>query len=187
AVVRAVREFFDGRGFMEVETPMLQAIPGGAAARPFVTHYNALDHDFYLRVAPELYLKRLVVGGMERVFELNRNFRNEGLSTRHNPEFTMLEVYQAYADHNVMMDLIEGLLTTLSDRIARDYGDAQNEQAVALSAPFARVAMHDAVCEHNPELTPAALADAEQLAAWGRGRGIQGDSGWGAGRWLTEI
>src|SRR5699024_3686286 len=187
AVVRAVREFFDGRGFMEVETPMLQAIPGGAAARPFATHYNALDHDFYLRVAPELYLKRLVVGGLERVFELNRNFRNEGLSTRHNPEFTMLEVYQAYADHNVMMDLVEDLLTTLSAQVERDHADARNGDAVSMTGPFQRVPMHEAVCAHNPELPPSAVRDVEQLAACGRALGIDGKPAWGAGRWLTEI
>src|SRR5699024_5631803 len=145
AVVRAVREFFDGRGFMEVETPMLQAIPGGAAARPFATHYNALDHDFYLRVAPELYLKRLVVGGLERVFELNRNFRNEGLSTRHNPEFTMLEFYQAYADYHILMDEIESLLRELSRLVHEKHPEACNTEAIDCDQPFRRLSMRDAV------------------------------------------
>lgn len=187
AIVRTARAFFDSRGFLEVETPMLHAIPGGAAARPFTTHYNALDHDFYLRVAPELYLKRLVVGGIERVFELNRNFRNEGVSTRHNPEFSMLEVYQAYADHTIMMDLIEGLLTTLSDYVASAHADARNEDAVTLAAPFVRVPMREAVCAHNADLTPAMLGDVAQLAAWGQAHGIHSDVSWGAGKWLTEI
>ena len=105
-----MRDFLDARGFLEVETPMMQPIPGGAAARPFMTHHNALDMDLYLRIAPELYLKRLVVGGFERVYEINRNFRNEGVSTRHNPEFTMLELYVAYADYNDLMDLTERLI-----------------------------------------------------------------------------
>ena len=106
-IVQAIREFFVARGYLEVETPMMHPIPGGAAARPFVTHHNALDMELYLRIAPELYLKRLVVGGLERVFEINRNFRNEGISTRHNPEFTMLEFYEAYRDYHYLMDLTE--------------------------------------------------------------------------------
>src|SRR5262249_31159341 len=108
--IQAMRDFFVARGYLEVETPMMQAIPGGAAARPFITHHNALDMDLYLRIAPELYLKRLVVGGFEKVFEINRNFRNEGISTRHNPEFTMLEFYEAYRDYRYLMDLTEELL-----------------------------------------------------------------------------
>src|SRR5699024_6143372 len=135
AVLRRIRVFFEARGFMEVETPMLQAIPGGATARPFITHYNALEHDFYLLVAPELYLKRLVVGCLERVFELNPNFRNEGLLTRHNPEFTMLEFYQAYADHNILMDEIEVLLRDLSRLIHTEHAGACNEQAVDFDEP----------------------------------------------------
>ena len=108
--MQAIREFFVARGYLEVETPMMHPIPGGAAARPFVTHHNALDMELYLRIAPELYLKRLVVGGLEKVFEINRNFRNEGISTRHNPEFTMLEFYEAYQDYRYLMDLTEALL-----------------------------------------------------------------------------
>lgn len=187
AIVRAAREYFVERDFLEVETPMLQVIPGGAAAKPFVTHYNALNHDFYLRVAPELYLKRLVVGGLERVFELNRNFRNEGVSTRHNPEFSMLEVYQAYADHNVMMDLIEGLLTRLSGVMAAEHAAARNEDAVELAGPFVRVPMHEAVCAQNADLPANTLRSVEKLAEWGQAHGIKGESGWGWGKWLTEI
>src|SRR5699024_2684140 len=144
-------------------------------------------HDFYLRVAPELYLKRLVVGGLERVFEINRNFRNEGLSTRHNPEFTMLEVYQAYADHHLMMDQIEGLPLAVSRTIECEYPDARNADAVSLQAPFARGPMADAGLAHNGDSTAAILADGDQLAAWGEAHGIHGEPGWGWGRWLTEI
>ena len=119
AIVRYLRAFLDSRGFLEVETPMLHPIPGGAAARPFKTHHNALDVDMYLRIAPELYLKRLTVGGFERVYEINRNFRNEGVSTQHNPEFTMLELYQAYADYTDLMELIETLFQGLADTLHR--------------------------------------------------------------------
>ena len=119
ALIQALRAFLDARGFLEVETPMMQPIPGGATARPFKTHHNALDMDLYLRIAPELYLKRLVVGGLERVYEINRNFRNEGMSTQHNPEFTMLEFYQAYADYNDLMELTEELFVELAQIAAR--------------------------------------------------------------------
>ncbi|MGN8157124.1 lysine--tRNA ligase [Salinisphaera sp. RV14] len=187
AILRAVRGFFEGRGFMEVETPMLQAIPGGAAARPFVTHYNALDHDFYLRVAPELYLKRLVVGGLERVFELNRNFRNEGLSTRHNPEFTMLEFYQAYADYRVLMDEIEALLRELSRVVTEQYPAARNENAVALDKPFDRLPMKQAVLRYNDAIEAADLDDAERLRAVAAAAGVKGEDSWGPGKWLTEL
>src|SRR6202030_3387818 len=113
-IIRELRRFFNARGYIEVETPMMQPIPGGAAARPFVTHHNTLDVDLYLRIAPELYLTRLVVGGLDRVYEINRNFRNEGISTEHNPEFTMLEFYQAYSDYNDLMDLTEDLFAHLA-------------------------------------------------------------------------
>ncbi len=129
---------------MEVETPMMQPIPGGAAAKPFVTHHNALDLDMYLRIAPELYLKRLVVGGFERVYEINRNFRNEGLSTRHNPEFTMLELYQAYADYRDLMDLVERLFQGLADTLL---GTRQRElpgRDYDFGSTFRRVTMEDA-------------------------------------------
>jgi lysyl-tRNA synthetase class 2 len=115
AIVTTIREFLTSKGFLEVETPMMQTIAGGAAAKPFITHHNSLDMDLFLRIAPELFLKRLLVGGMEKVFEINRNFRNEGLSRQHNPEFTMLELYQAYADYNVMMDLTEEVICLCVD------------------------------------------------------------------------
>ena len=112
-ITKEMRNYLDDRGFLEVETPMMQPIPGGATARPFITHHNALDMELYLRIAPELYLKRLIVGGLEKVYEINRNFRNEGISTRHNPEFTMLEIYQAYGDYEVMMQLCEDLISAV--------------------------------------------------------------------------
>lgn len=157
AIINVMRRFLVERQFLEVETPMMQAIPGGAAAKPFITHHNALGLDLYLRVSPELYLKRLVVGGYERVFEINRNFRNEGLSTRHNPEFTMVEFYQAYADYRDAMDLTEALLrytaqqtlgTTTVTCQGRDYD---------LNRPFARVTLKEAILQANPDLPPGSL------------------------------
>ena len=134
AMIRTIREFLGERGFLEVETPMMQTIAGGAAAKPFITHHNSLDMDLFLRIAPELFLKRLLVGGMERVFEINRNFRNEGLSTKHNPEFTMLELYQAYADYNVMMDLTEELISTL----VKEHCDGEELEFGSMNVNFAR-------------------------------------------------
>jgi lysyl-tRNA synthetase class 2 len=161
--VQAVREFFVARGFLEVETPMMQPIPGGAAARPFVTHHNALDMPLYLRIAPELYLKRLVVGGLERVFEINRNFRNEGISTRHNPEFTMLEFYQAYADYRDLMDLTEALLREVAQRVCGTTKLAYQGEAVDLSQPFERLTMAEAIRRHNVEYADVDLADVATL------------------------
>jgi lysyl-tRNA synthetase class 2 len=143
-----LRRFLDGRGFVEVETPMMQPIPGGAAAKPFVTHHNALDVDLYLRVAPELYLKRLVVGGLERVYEINRNFRNEGVSTRHNPEFTMLEAYQAYADYGDMMDLAEALVTHVCRAVTGGLEITYQGQEMDLTPPWQRVRLSEALAEH---------------------------------------
>ncbi len=137
-IIRGVRRFLDERGYVEVETPMMQPIPGGAVARPFITHHNTLDIDLYLRIAPELYLKRLLVGGMERVYEINRNFRNEGISTRHNPEFTMLEAYQAYADYNDMMELTEGMLSSLTMELHGSYQIPYGEKTVDMTPPWSR-------------------------------------------------
>jgi lysyl-tRNA synthetase class 2 len=144
-LVSAVRRFFSERGFLEVETPMMQPIPGGASARPFITHHNALDLDLYLRIAPELYLKRLLVGGLERVFELNRNFRNEGISPRHNPEFTMIEWYQAYADHEAMMRLSEELLLSLADQVLKTRVLQFAGHAIDLTTPWRRYTYHEAL------------------------------------------
>jgi lysyl-tRNA synthetase, class II len=151
AIVKGIREFLDARGFLEVETPMMQVIPGGATARPFKTHHNALDIDLYLRIAPELYLKRLLVGGIPRVYEINRNFRNEGISTRHNPEFTMLEFYWAYADYRQMMDLTEELLAGLAERAAKVLGKegvTWEGKSVDLSRPWQRLTMREAITRY---------------------------------------
>ena len=185
-IIRGLRSFFDARDFLEVETPMLQAIPGGATARPFITHYNALDADFYLRVAPELYLKRLVVGGFERVYEINRNFRNEGVSTRHNPEFTMLEFYQAYADYTELMDLTEVLLRELAQAVHGGTAFNYQGQTLDFGQAFARLTMAEAVLAHNPGLGAAALKDAAALAR--RASELKLDvAGRSAGELLTAI
>ena len=152
-VITFIRSYMNGLEFMEVETPMLHVIPGGATARPFVTHHNALDIDMYLRVAPELYLKRLVVGGFERVYEINRNFRNEGLSTRHNPEFTMIEFYQAYADYRDLMDLTEDMLRKLTQELLGSSVVSYQGGDYDFSKPFQRLSVFDSILHFNPELT----------------------------------
>lgn len=162
-ILRYLRDFLDALDFLEVETPMMQPIPGGAAARPFVTHHNALDLDMYLRIAPELYLKRLIVGGFERVYEINRNFRNEGLSTQHNPEFTMLELYWAYADYLELMDLIERLLHGLTDALFATRRVSYQGRDYDLGEPFRRVTIEAALLEQNPGLDPARLRDVPYL------------------------
>ena len=161
-MVAGIRNFLVERRFVEAETPMLQVIPGGAAAKPFVTHHNALGRDMYLRIAPELYLKRLVVGGIERVFEINRNFRNEGLSTRHNPEFTMLEFYQAYADYNDLMDLTEEMIRTLATDVLGTTTIHYQGSDYDLSVPFKRISVFDSILHYNPELK---AADIDNMAA----------------------
>jgi lysyl-tRNA synthetase class 2 len=162
-IVQAIREFFVARGYLEVETPMMHAIPGGAAARPFVTHHNALAMPLYLRIAPELYLKRLVVGGLEKVFEINRNFRNEGISTRHNPEFTMLEFYEAYRDYHDLMDLTEELFRTVAERVLGTTRITYQGQAIDLSAKYDRLTMAEAIHKYNPRYALAELAKPEYL------------------------
>jgi lysyl-tRNA synthetase, class II len=163
AIVRYLRAFLDSRGFLEVETPMLHPIPGGAAARPFKTHHNALDVGMYLRIAPELYLKRLTVGGFERVYEINRNFRNEGVSTQHNPEFTMLELYQAYADYTDLMELIETLFQSLADTLLGSRKLIYQGTEFDLSKNFARMSIEDIILANNPGLDPMSLRDALYL------------------------
>ncbi len=186
-VIRFTREFFVERGFIEVETPMMQPIPGGAAARPFVTHHNALGMDLFLRIAPELYLKRLVVGGMERVFEINRSFRNEGVSTQHNPEFTMLEFYQAYADFNDLMDLTEELLRDMAQALLGGTTLRYQDEEYDLSRPFPRMTLREAVLAHNPELSDADCTDEARLRAYATGLEIHLTGAEGPGKLLTEI
>src|ERR1700729_3283193 len=163
AIVRYLRAFLDARGFLEVETPMLHPIPGGAAARPFKTHHNALDVDMYLRIAPELYLKRLTVGGFERVYEINRNFRNEGVSTQHNPEFTMLELYQAYADYRDLMEMIEALFQGLADTLKGSRKIQYQGTEIDLSKSFARMTIEEILLANNRDLDPMSLRDATYL------------------------
>ena len=153
-IVSYIRRFFEARDFLEVETPMMHPIPGGATAKPFITHHNALDMPLYLRIAPELYLKRLVVGGFERVFEINRSFRNEGVSTRHNPEFTMLEYYQAYADYHDLMDQTEELFQGLAREVLGSPQITYQGVAIDLGQPFARLTMLDAIRQHAPTIVP---------------------------------
>jgi lysyl-tRNA synthetase class 2 len=164
-IVQAIREFFVRRGYLEVETPMMHPIPGGAAARPFVTHHNALDMELYLRIAPELYLKRLVVGGLEKVFEINRNFRNEGISTRHNPEFTMLEFYEAYRDYHYLMDLTEELLRDVAQRVLGTTTIAYQGAVIDLAKPFDRLTMAQAIHRYNPQYALPELGHRDHLAA----------------------
>lgn len=188
-IVRFIRQFLERpeQGFLEVETPMMHYIPGGATARPFVTHHNALDMKLYLRVAPELYLKRLVVGGIERVYEINRNFRNEGVSTRHNPEFTMLEFYWAYADYHDLMDLTERLLRELAQTLEGGTVVGYQGQQIDFGPAFARLPMTTAVLQRNPELTAADCRDAARLREHCQHLRIHAKADWGWGRLLCEI
>ena len=158
-IIQSIRVFFETRGYLEVETPMMHPIPGGAAARPFVTHHNALDMDFYLRIAPELYLKRLVVSGMEKVFEINRSFRNEGISTRHNPEFTMLEFYEAYQDHIYLMNLTETLIRELAIKVLGTTEISYQGYKINLANPFLRLSITQAIQKFHPEYTDLQLND----------------------------
>ena len=158
-IVQAIRDFFVRDGYMEVETPMMHPIPGGASAKPFETHHNALDMNMYLRIAPELYLKRLVVGGFEKVFEINRNFRNEGLSTRHNPEFTMIEFYEAYRDYRYLMDFTERLFTEVAQKVLGTTVISYQGNALDLGKPFHRLTMVQAIQKYHPQFTDAQLND----------------------------
>ena len=187
ATVQCIRQFLVERQFVEVETPMLHPIAGGATARPFITHHNTLDMEMYLRVAPELYLKRLTVGGLEKVFEINRNFRNEGLSTRHNPEFTMLEFYWAYADYRDAMDLTEELMRELTQSVLGStevvYGDA----TFHFDRPFERMTVVEAILKHNPDLTNEDIAERDAAAAIAERLGIKVEKSWGLGKIQIEI
>jgi lysyl-tRNA synthetase, class II len=186
-IVRYLRAFLDSRGFLEVETPMLHPIPGGAAARPFKTHHNALDVDMYLRIAPELYLKRLTVGGFERVYEINRNFRNEGVSTQHNPEFTMLELYQAYADYTDLMDMIETLFRGVADTLLETRKLVYQGTEIDLSKSFARVSIEDILLANNADLDPMSLRDVSYLRRVCDAKKIHFKEGDGAGKLQIEL
>lgn len=185
-IIRLIRRFFEERDFLEVETPMMQSIPGGAAARPFITHHNALNMDLYLRVAPELFLKRLLVGGIERVFELNRNFRNEGISVRHNPEFTMLEFYQAYATYEDLMSLTEELFTTVARELAGSLALSYGGHAIDLTPPWRRLTLLEAL-EKYGGANQAQLASLEGLQALARKRGFAFDPGLPYGNLLVDV
>ena len=185
-IVSGVRRFLDDADFIEVETPMMQPIPGGATARPFVTHHNTLDLDLFLRIAPELYLKRLIVGGMERVYEINRNFRNEGISTRHNPEFTMLEFYWAYADYELLMDFTEEMVTTIAEAVAGTLEVPWGDQTINFARPWKRLTMRDAILEYS-DLTEEDLSSRERMEVAGEKVGVQRIKERSDGKLLEEI
>ncbi|QJD28829.1 lysine--tRNA ligase [Methylococcus geothermalis] len=187
AIVRYIREFLSERGFIEAETPMMQVIPGGARAKPFVTHHNALGLDLYLRIAPELYLKRLVVGGFEKVFEINRSFRNEGLSTRHNPEFTMIEFYQAYADYRDLMDLTEALMRGIAESLLGGAVVTHQGKDYDLGQPFRRMTVLESILHYNPDIRAEELAERESAARIAARLGIPVAAGDGLGKIQTEI
>ncbi|MDH5632927.1 MAG: lysine--tRNA ligase [Gammaproteobacteria bacterium] len=186
-MMRYIRSFLDERGYIEVETPMMQAIPGGATAKPFMTHHNALDMQLFLRIAPELYLKRLVVGGFERVYEINRNFRNEGLSTRHNPEFTMLEFYQAYATYEDLMNLTEELLRSMAEVILGKTEIEYQGETYDFGKRFARMSVRDSILHYNPDFTEAQVDDLGQCRKLAEGLGIPLKDSWGLGKVQIEI
>lgn len=186
-VITFIRDYMNAKSFMEVETPMMQVIPGGAAAKPFVTHHNALDLDMYLRIAPELYLKRLVVGGFERVYEINRNFRNEGLSTRHNPEFTMLEFYWAYADYKDAMDLTEDMLRQLTTTVLGSTVVEYQGSRYDFAQPFTRISVFDSILQYNPQISAEQLSDEQAAREIAKGLGIELKDSWGLGKVQIEI
>ncbi len=187
SVVQCIRKFMDEHGFLEVETPMMHSIPGGAIARPFITHHNALSLDMYLRIAPELFLKRLVVGGFERVYEINRNFRNEGVSTQHNPEFTMLEFYQAYADYQDFMEFTEQMFEQLTSTVCKSSTIEFADQEISLRPPFHRLSLSDAVLKHNPTLVEQDLNDGAKLHNYLHSIGGRPQQTWGTGKLLFEV
>ena len=186
-IVSYIRNFFTQRDFLEVETPMLQIIPGGATARPFITHHNALDLPMYLRIAPELYLKRLVVGGFERVFEINRNFRNEGVSTRHNPEFTMIEFYQAYATYHDLMDLTETLLRGIATDVIGSTEITYQGETFDFSQPFTRISVRDSILHFNPNVTAEQIDTLEGATAVAKSLHIPLKDSYGLGKVQIEI
>ncbi|RNC68915.1 MAG: lysine--tRNA ligase [Desulfuromonadales bacterium] len=185
-IVNLIREFMVKHDFLEVETPMMQPIPGGATARPFVTHHNALDMELFLRIAPELYLKRLVVGGFERVFEINRNFRNEGISIRHNPEFTMMEFYQAYATFEDLMDFTEELLCHVAQEVLGTLDFTYQGLEVSFQRPWKRLTVKEAILEYG-DIDAKSLDDRDLAYAYARGIGLDLPSDIGYGKLITEI
>lgn len=186
-MINYIRNYLSSKDFLEVETPMLQVIPGGATARPFVTHHNSLDIDMYLRIAPELYLKRLVVGGFERVFEINRNFRNEGLSTRHNPEFTMLEFYQAYCDYTELMDLTEDMLKGMALEVLGNSIVHYQGKHYDLSLPFKRMTVFDSILAFNPKLSADNIDNIDSARAVAKHLNIPIKDSYGLGKVQIEI
>jgi len=186
-IVNYIRNFLIEKEYLEVETPMMQAIPGGAVARPFVTHHNALDMKLFLRIAPELYLKRLVVGGFERVFEINRNFRNEGLSTRHNPEFTMLEFYQAYADYNDLMDITEEMFKGVASEVTANGVVNYQGQEIDFNNRFNRMTVAESILHFNPSLTEADLYDRAKLVEYAKELKLLIKDSYGLGKIQIEI
>jgi lysyl-tRNA synthetase, class II len=191
-IIAAIREFMTARGYLEVETPMMQPIAGGALARPFTTHHNTLDMDLYLRIAPELYLKRLTVGGLERVFEINRNFRNEGISTQHNPEFTMMEFYEAYSDYRALMTMTEDMLGAVARQVIGTDQVTFGDHQISLRAPFARLSLRDAAREAAGRRLGRAVLDAElrdldAVTALARELSLDVQPGSGPGKITTEI
>jgi lysyl-tRNA synthetase class 2 len=187
AIIAYIRAFLDAQDYLEVETPMMQTTAGGAIARPFTTHHNSLDMSLFLRVAPELNLKRLTVGGFERVYEINRNFRNEGVSTQHNPEFTMLELYRAYADYEELITMIEAMLKGMSQSIlGTEQVDYQGER-YDFGKPFERMTVEEVVLKFNPEFDSAKLRNRDYLADFARQLGISVEDGYGSGKLLIEI
>jgi lysyl-tRNA synthetase class 2 len=185
-IVNVIREFMTAHDFLEVETPMMQPIPGGATARPFVTHHNALDMELFLRIAPELYLKRLVVGGFERVFEINRNFRNEGISVRHNPEFTMMEFYQAYATFEDLMDYTEELLCHVAQTVLGTLEFTYQGEPISFQRPWKRLTVMEAILEYG-SIDAKSLADRDLAYAYATKLGLDLPSDIGYGKLITEI
>ena len=191
-VIAAIREFMTARGYLEVETPMMQPIAGGAIARPFVTHHNALDMDLYLRIAPELYLKRLTVGGLEKVFEINRNFRNEGISTQHNPEFTMMEFYEAYADYHALMRMTEEMIAAAASQAVGTEQITFGDHQISLEPPFVRLSLRAAAREAasrrlHRDVSDDDLRSRDKAAGLARELGIEVDPGHGAGKITTSM
>jgi lysyl-tRNA synthetase class 2 len=186
-IISYIRAFMDSQDFLEVETPMMQPTPGGALAKPFATHHNALDMSLYLRIAPELYLKRLVVGGFERVYEINRNFRNEGVSTQHNPEFTMLELYRAYANYEDLIVMVEALLKGMSQALLEGTVVEYQGESYDFAKPFARMTVEEAIIRFNPSIDASMLRDQNYLVSVASSLGIKIEENYGSGKLQIEI